>query len=500
MDNNEGNIGMENYAPIGGQPYDGTMVGGSGKKNLTWLWIVLGVVVLCAIVALVLFLTGVFGGSAGRQGNSGVWALFDYFDQQKQQTEKMMGTAQKEVGERILSEPFEIESELEISSDSLASMGSPINKLSIDLDAKYDLKDLGVKITALGMVEIGAYLIEDELVVDALGEAYSTQIPLDFDADLGDDMPLRDRLKAFVPFVPEDNRVWMDLLKTFATAVPEDLTETDREDVYSPLDDDEVEMSAIITTIDERDLQDIIENFIELMEEDDRLTDQLQDILDDFADFAGIDDVDLDDGLKELEEMAEDLGETDFEFSWTVYQRSGRYVGVSVSTEVDGEKYEALIITEQEGNKAYSYTYMMIGEQMTEEATQITEYNGDEMTFEGETMMTQASYFGEDIETSMDIDGRMNVEKTDRDEYVVEMEVTVDTRNSGGASDMIDGLPEAALNNSARITADAECRFGKGLETLEESRDWNDVYDKDWGDIEDIFKGLENLGGMNLML
>ena len=495
MDNNE-------FGPAGGpQPMDGTVVGGTGKKkrNLTWLWISLGVLLLCAIVVVVLVLTGVIGGGPARQGNAGVWALYDFFDQEMQGDQQQMSKTQAQIGERVLSEPFEIEAEIEIDSDLFMELGVPMSSIGVDVDVKYDLEDLGVKLSALGMFEAGLYLLEDEFVLDVLGEAASTQIPLDFEADMGDPMTLKERAMAFLPFLPEDNSVWMDLLTQVAVSVPDELTDVDTEDVYSPLDGEEVEMKAIRTEIDEGDMEDILDNFSDGMRENKELEDQLQDILDDFTDFFGLDDVDLDDGLDELEEAANDLGGEKFEVWWTVYERGGKYVGFSAGIENEDGEQEIFAITEYAGDKGYALTISTQDGVEIQRTETETEMRGNEMEFESDIEISIPDpYTGETYSITGTIGGESSVSKEGGNEYNSEMAFAIDLDLSGYAQLMNQGgfgqeFPERIALD---LKIEAECRFGDDLGSLEDDRDWGDIYDKDWGDFEDMFNNLSGLGSM----
>ena len=47
---------------------------------------------------------------------------------------------------------------------------------------------------------------------------------------------------------------------------------------------------------------------------------------------------------------------------------------------------------------------------------------------------------------------------------------------------------------------DTNILAGSGLDTLEENRDWNDIYDMEWGSFDDLFQGFGSLGGMSGML
>ena len=96
------------------------------------------------------------------------------------------------------------------------------------------------------------------------------------------EMPLTDRMKALNSLAADEDfsdlmeKVMMEL----APAIPDELTEKDTVDVYSPLEDDEVEMTAYTTTLDIDDIYDIIVAFGENLEENDELLDELQDMLD----------------------------------------------------------------------------------------------------------------------------------------------------------------------------------------------------------------------------
>ena len=209
--------------PQGGGVYQAPPTG-QPKKSRAWIWIaaVAVVVVVCVVLAVVVFGGG--GGSGDITGNAGVVSAYQFFAQQQEKQESMMGPVQKEIGKRLMEEPFEIASELEVASDSFADLGLPVSSITVDLDAKYDLKDLGVKVKAMGMEVLGAYVIEDDVVLDVMGQATSMPIDLPVETDLGKQMRLKSGYWRSCRFYPRTTIcLWIcskRLPSPFRTSIP----------------------------------------------------------------------------------------------------------------------------------------------------------------------------------------------------------------------------------------------------------------------------------------
>lgn len=478
----------EGYEQQSTQPYPyGPNSNEGKKKSKTWLWILIAAVIVCASAVVVMDVLGVFG-TKKMPGNAGVWALVDFSDQQAQMQEEMIGPAQKEIGDRLMQEPFEVDSQLSFSSDAFQQAGIPFNKISLDAKAKYDLKDVGIKLTMLGMVDVGAYLIEDDFVMDVMGEAASVPIDLPIKEDLGDSMSLKDRIKAFLPFLPEDDKLLRDVLTQLALSVPDEYTKEETVDVYSPMEDDEIEVKAITTKMDKDELRDVIDTFVEGLDENDKLKDDLQDFIDEITRFFSLEDVDIDDGLAEINTKEFDEME-DFELSWSVYRLNGKYIGVEVKVELKETSNQLVYMAERDGNDLYMSSKISGDDVGNQDTQQKITWNGDKMLFDSKHTMSSTDINGEEQIVDVKVSGTVETEKDSDNEYHVEMFFEVET-DSDQLGQLNTKMPEVV---KLEFSIDADCLFGDDLGTLEDSKDWEDIYDKEWGDIDNLFKGFANM-------
>ena len=453
-------------------------------KSKAWIWIAAAVaVVACIVLALVFF---VFGGQAGMRGNTGVVAVYEYFSQDQQNTQKLMGPVQQELSERAFADAFEMDSEIDVKSDAFRALGAPFESLTLDLSAKYDKKDLGVKLSALGgIMDFGAYLIGDDLVITGMGEAAGVPIDLPIKADLDDPMPLKERALAFLPFLPdEDDDLLLRLYEAFAMSVPEEYTETDTDDVYSPMADDEVEMTVITTTLDSDALEVVAKNFVEILEEDDALYDGMQDLLDDISDYF---DVDLD-----LDEMLDGIAGAQYEdlagveISWSVYKKGGAYVGVSFRMERPDMEMTQSIMTEYSGNKCYSSVSTALDSVEIQNVMYETTFDKDRIELSGQMEMSNAYGLSATTPAEMKIEAEAEYEKVTSDKIGVRTDATLEAKNMGNTA--------VAQDIKIDIGMDMEWRFGDGLDMLEDNRDWSEVYEMEWGDIDDLMYAMSSLG------
>lgn len=495
------------------QPYDSTMVGGSGpgKKSYKWIWVIVGAVLVAAITVVILWAVGTFAtqdvdkaqDEVVREGNIGVWAVYNYCDQQLKQQKALASKAQTEIGELWLKEPFEFEGELELESELFETAGIPMSSFDIDLDAKYDMKNLGVKLSTMGFVEIGAYLIGDEFVVDAMGDVGSTKIDLPFETDLSKSMSLEERIMAFFPFLPEDEDIWMVLLTKLAVAVPDEMTEVETVEVYSPLDKDEVEMKAITTKIDQDGLVVVLNNLIDGLRSDEQMMNELQDMIDGLISFYSIkveSDVDLKDGLDELEDAIKDLGGEEFEFSWTVYERDGSYVGYRFHVNNKDTDMEAQEINEYDGNECYGYVESNTEGVQEQRAELHCTFEDEAITFDIKGKIIMCDYTGEETTVELKMSGSSEVQASGKDEYEITADVSfeMDMGDILPATDSLGMGAEIPDTISFDITFEGEMVFGDDLKPMEDSKDWDDIFDEEWGDLDDLMSSP--MGGMGSML
>lgn len=456
-------------------------------KGKLWLWITLAVLFVCGVTATVAAMLGIIGASGGRdenkndglKGNAGVVAVYGFFVEQQEARESQTGRIAKEIGKRLQEEPFEIVSELNVDMDGLDLPGIPLSRASIGFDAKYDMKDLGVKVSALGMEVAAAYVIDNNVVVDVMGEAGSKAIEgLDLEAIKGS-MSLKDRLHALLPFLPKNDGLAMGLLEALAASVPDKYTKTEKRDVYSPRDDKTVSMDAVTTELDAAALKDVLSNLKQYIENDKKLSRNIQQLLDTFTGFMGIEAVTADEGFKSLDEALEPGSLS--RISWSVYKRDGEYAGISFVYSGSDVSVDYTYMSEFSGNDNFTNIKADINGIPSQNRYR-SSWQGDKLTLEGDTSSDSLT---QNISIAVEFfkgGGKYSV--------AGEMDVDAD----------VSGITNSADNKSFDMEIDAEIRIGEGLGTLKETRGWSDIYEKDWGKLEDMFimfapgQGIFNFG------
>lgn len=446
------------------------------------------------IIALVsLFLVAILTASAvlifadaGLAGNRGVSAAYQYLRGYARQNQRSMSRTQREILSRIAREAFEIGCSLKYT-PAEGESGLPIRTIPVRVDVKYDLNDLGVKVNLMGVHVADAFLLGDEFVLNIGGNAGSAQIGLPVDADLTRPMTFPQRLLSFLPFLAKDrSETWMRLLETFARSVPDEYTDTYKANVYSLSAGKKLETRVVETQLDSEAILTVIENFADRLLEDDALCDEVQTMLDEITEYFDLDGLDF----REAIERLYDIGESDIgglSFGWQVYRRGGRYCGMQVTVEQEDQGSFSLQ-SEYEGNTScFSYSFETPG--MSMNAVSTTTADGDHTTTE-----TQASGESEFLTFSMRQSGTMEFSREDADTYTAEFDSTAVT--SYEYAEGYFGFDSLQNEQEVRIEGDTEFRFGRGLETLRGDSGWNDIYDMDWGTLEDALAGLETLGNM----
>ncbi len=472
------------------QPYTGPPPNApQKKKSKWWIWLIVAVVAVGLIVA-ALFIFNVFG--LRRAGNAGVWAAYDYINSLEERHEKIVGRTQKELSARLDKQAFEIDGEIDIESDLIAQLDFGFDRIGADFQVKYDLVDMGMKLNLMNFISADMYLIEDEVVVGLFDQAYSLPLEIDNNINLDEEMPLADRVAALNSMSGEQDfeELLLRVITEFAPAVSNDLSEREKVDMYSPLLESEVQMNAITTTIDENDLYDIVTGFGENLEENEDLIEDLQNLVDTLSQASG-EETDIEDMIDEMMSMDEEEFEDmdPFEFSWTVYKYKGEYVGISVFIEAEGEEVEAVIMTQF--SKDTMFSSLQVDYNGSEVATLISEqvFTDDDMTIDMVMVITvpEGDYSQEETIT-ISILGESTFEKDNSTEYVYTGDFSVDI----DAGDSF-----AMLGMGKPITVDieisADCLFDSHMDSLRDDDDWNEIYDKDWGEIEDLMDALSNL-------
>ncbi len=478
------------YQPY--QPYQGAPPVPPKKKSKWWIWLIVAAVVILAVVALFVF--GVIDLGGKRPGNEGAWKTYDYFNSREDAMKDIQSKVYRDVSDRFESEAFEMEGDLSLDSQLFSELMPEMDGVNIDFEAKYDLKDLGLKLD-LGVTSADVYLIDEDVVLSVLGEAYSIPLDPNTDVDLSDEMPLTDRLNALNSLAADEDfsDLMEKLMMELAPAIPDELTEKDTVDIYSPLEDEEVEMTATTTTLDSDDIYDIIVAFGENLEENDELLDELQDLADTLSEASG-EDIDIDDVVENMIDLDEDELEEieDAEISWSVYEYKGKSAGFGFYIDDGEDEYEFTVVTQYTSNAAY--------------ISVIFDYNGDEainlieeMVYDDEYMTMEAQVevnipedaYSEAQQISMTISGETTLDQDNSSDYTYSGDFSIEI--DGG-----DSLAQAGFEGDIGIDAEmnADITFGDDLGMLEDDSDWDEIYDMDWQDIDSLFENLGNFGGL----
>ncbi len=399
--------------------------------------------------------------------NLGVVAAEQYITEYKTEREALMSAPQKELGERLLTEPFEIEADITVSADNLQQIvGLPLSRLVLGLDAKYDMDDLGMKLRLMGMEYASAYLIGDDVVLSVMGDAYS--VPLSLPAQgLGQSMGLGDRLNRFAPLLSEDMAFYTQLLDIAAQSVPEEYTTVYDDDAFSPLDGADAGMTVIETTLDETALQVVAANMDALLQQDSELRGQAEKMLLEAAAVYDFDAKSLDEWLAAVADGSAIAN--DFELRWRVYERNGRYVGLAVQSSQSGQATEYKMLSELNGCESHEAFSLSMDDEVLQSADYTVVYNGGNVSLEGTYRSDAANVFSFASDMTFEKNG---------DAYKLEGTVT------------IDGPVLSAEPQPVSLDIDADIRAGEGLETMKESRGWKDVYDTTWNSLTEPWQNL----------
>lgn len=392
--------------------------------------------------------------------NLGVVAAKQYITEYKIEREALAGTIQRELGKRLMTEPFEIEADINLSADNLQQVvGVPVSKLILGLDAKYDLNDLGVKLRLLGMEYASAYLIGDDLVLSVMGKAYSmpTGLPA---KELEQSMGLGERLQRFTPFLTEDRTFYVRLADIAAQSVPEEYTTVYESNVFSPMEKADAKMTVIETTLDETALQEVAANMDMLLQQDAALREQAEEMLLEAAAFYGYEADSLDEWLAAVGDGSAITD--DFELRWQVYERKGRYIGLAVQTSQSGQVTEWKLMSELDGRKSHEMFTLSVNGEVQQSTDYTVLYDGNNVKLEGTFRSDAASVF--------DFAADLAIEKYG------------DAYKLAGTIE-IDGPVFSAEAQPLSVDIDADIRAGEGLGTMQESRGWRGIYGETWNSL-----------------
>ncbi len=462
--------------PAGGQPVEPGLepenIYKPQARSSKWLWIALGAVFVLAVAVTIALTTLGGGGRYKLKGNAGVVALYEFFCEQQENQLRLAGNTAKEIGHRIMREPFEIDARMDLELEGIEDSFFPINSITLGLDVKYDMKDFGIKAGAMGIEAFGAYIIDDDLVVSLMGQAASTPLNIRGADKLKKDMGLGERVKMLLPFLPKNDDVSMELLETLSVSVPDKYTHTGSEEAYSPKEQTSVSMDVITTTLDSTALREIAANFSRELDGNKRLRREVQRMLDDFAFFAGMEEMDLSKLLEDLEDSAESEVLDNIEITWSVYSLKGSYVGASFKY-TDGEtKATYIYMSEFGGYESFVSIDADINGSRYKQKLHNT-WKDNKITMDGEISTGGIAQI---------ISAYYEFSKENGNKYRIKGDMTVPgTVNKGTYTQE---------STSYSLSFDADILIGGGLETLKESRDWNRIYSKEWGRIEDVFGWL----------
>ena len=428
-----------------------------GRRKRIYMWVAAGglmAVALCAVGIALL------REPSKPPVNLGVVAAEQYITEYRMEREALMSGPQKELGERLLSEPFEIEADITVSADNLAAtLGLPVSKLVLGLDAKYDLNDLGMKLRMMGMEYASAYLIGKDVMLSVMGNAYNTPRSLSAQG-LEGSMGLGDRLSRFMPLLSKDMDFYMRLADFAAQSVPEEYTTVYDSDAFSPLDGADAGMTVIETTLDKEAIQAVAANMDARFQQDATLRKQAEGMLLGAAAIYGFEGRSLDKWLASVADGSAIAD--DFELRWRVYERDGRYVGLSMQTSQDGQDTEYKLLSELNGRESHEAFAQSGNGKVLQSAEYTVVYDDDSVKMEGTFRPDATNVFSYAADLAVEKNG---------DAY--KLAGTVD----------VDGPVLGAKPQPVSMDIDANIRAGAGLGTMKESRGWQDVYSETWNNM-----------------
>lgn len=436
---------------------------GRSQKRRLFAWIAAGALLIVALgaVAVALLRTP---DKPPPTVNLGVAAAKQYITEYCAYREELAGPVAVALGERLMTQPFEIEADITLSSDDLPDvLGLPLTRLLLGVDLKYDMRDLGAKLRVLGMEWLSAYLIGDEVVLRVPSGAYSTPLDVPEETGLSQSMGLGARAMSFAPFLTQDEDFYGRIADMAAQSVPEEVTVVEEASGPQASDGEKV----IRTVLDKTAMQSALADMDDLLEEDAALRDKVEEIFARTAGFYGLGAKTLDQWLKSVADGSA-LAD-DFELCWRVYERQGRYVGLDAKVTHAGQVTEWRMRTELNGSESRETFSLSVNGRTVQSAEYVATYRSGGVTVDGKFMPDAARTFDIKADIALEPDG---------DEYrltgTVEIEGPV--------------LGEKAIRLSADI--DAEIRADNGLKTLKEDSDWSDVYGEQWERLEGPLQDL----------
>lgn len=384
------------------------------------------------------------------EGNQGVLSLYDFFREYARGRDLQTGGPLGTLVQRLMKEPFEISAQMTVESEGLKSLGIPLTSVPADLNMKYDLRDLGVKADVIGMDIFKALMTDNRLVIEQAGrEPAVTELPVQ--GDISGDMPLADRIHAFVPSLPEDAATLKQLFDALAQSVPEECTELQLGRAYSPLDDEDVNVTLINTTLNEEQLALAAGAFAETLKQDDALYAQTQELIAAGLELLGTQDMTLDSLLTQLknEEFA---GAT---LTWKVFQQDDKPIGFAVTVMTADAQYDFTRMAEFDGATSYEHVELFVNSSEVLKVDYIL--NPEDKT--GELSAALHSADGGAIR----IGGTFSIEPYTDNSYHIEAEIDVT------------GMLFREEEDTVHAVIDARADLGNGLGMLADSRGWQNI-------------------------
>ncbi len=424
-----------------------------GKKRRGFMhgrrWMAAALVLLiCALTVFgIVLLNG--GGSApaaeAEKRSEGVLALSDFLRTYSDNWEILSAGTLAGMAQRLMSEPFEIYARITAESEGLKGIGLPIASLPASLHVKYDLRDFGFRLNAMGTDMFAACVTGDELIaVPADGTAQTAQVPVS--GDVSGDMTLKDRIGRFVPLPPKG--LVTRLLDILAESVPEECTRMELGRAYSPMDQKDVNVTLIHTSLDAEALAVTAAAFSAALSEDAALYDEAENWVAETAAWLGESGVTLDNLLSQTE--GGKYGKA--AVTWKVYRRGETPVGFSLSADTPDARYDVAFFAEFDaGACAQRMEIMKDGVQLF--VMEMTADGG-----EGE-LTAEAAQNGNPVNVKAAF--RLGADTSDSYHLFVDATVT--------------GRLLTENTDTLHIIADADIDIGSGLGMLASENGWRDM-------------------------
>ena len=383
--------------------------------------------------------------------NEGVLSLSDFFKTYEDKIDFETGTVHS-LTKRLMSEPFEVSAQMTVESKALKSLGIPLTSLPATLDIKYDLRDTGVKLSAVGLDIFKAYLTDNEVTAVSLdGEKTVSELPAG--DDLAGDMTLENRIFAFVP-LPSEHLI-DELMDVLAGSIPESCTEQQLGRAYSPKDHEDVNVTLINTELDAQALSNAATAFAERLKNDEALYQEAERLTAQIAALGGAGDVTLDSLLAQLINQ-EYEGTT---VSWQVYRRDDVPVGFALRVTTRDAQVDLTRMAEFDGETGDERTQLLIDGIEVFCADTVTQ--GDTGEFKVKTVNTGGE--------TVSLNGTYELSKLQENTYRLTADATAEGKLINDSDD------------TAHFVIEARIDVGSGLGMLSDSADWQDIKDIDEG-------------------